>query len=152
MHARILKRTGAVLLAAAMIGVAATVTWRAASGLYLVEFDAVPAVAGIVLLRGNLRAALWVRSLTVFILAATIVALIAVPLSQPLDLTVTEIRLDPADFASKAAASAAVLCLTLWVTLELGRPEVRDAIASAGIKRWDMRIPAQAGGGLVALV
>jgi hypothetical protein len=34
---------------------------------------------------------------------------------------------------------------------ELGRPHIRDAIADAHIRRWDMRIPAQAGGGVVVL-
>ncbi len=44
-----------------------------------------------------------------------------------------------------------VLGLLLWVILELGRPPIQDIIASVGIRRWDMRMPAQAGSGIVVL-
>jgi hypothetical protein len=42
--------------------------------------------------------------------------------------------------------------LLLWVTRELGRTPIQDAIASARIRRWDMRMPAQGGTGIVLLV
>jgi hypothetical protein len=40
----------------------------------------------------------------------------------------------------------------LWVSRELGRQSIQTALASAGIKRRDMRIPAAAGVGLVVVV
>ena len=107
--------------------------------------------AGTCLLLGGLRAALWVRTVAVFLLAAGITGLIAAPLYQPLDLTFTEIRLDPGAFATATALAALVLGVLLWVTHELGQPPIRDAIASARIRRWDMRIPAEAGCGVLAL-
>jgi hypothetical protein len=151
MHSQIQRRTGAVLLAAGTIDGAITIARLAVSGPYPAAFDGVAILAGIFLLWGGPRAALWVRTLAVFLLAAGIVLGIAAPLFQPLDLTFTEIRLAPADFAAKALAALALLCVTLLVALRLGHPSVRDAILSARITRWDMRIPAQAGGGLVAL-
>jgi hypothetical protein len=101
---------------------------------------------------GGPRAALWVRTLAIFVLAAGITLVVAAPFYQPLGLTFTEIRLDITGFAIKVGSMAIALSLLLWVTRELGRQPVQDAIASAGIRRWDMHIPAQAGGGLVMLV
>jgi len=151
MDARILRRVGRALLAVGVIEIAATISWFTAPGRYLACFGIIAAAAGIALLRGAARAALWVRTLVVFLLAGGIALVIALPFYQPVDLSMTEIRLDPADFAIKAAAAIFVVCLLLWVTRELGRQPVQDAIASAGITRWDMRMPAQAGGGVVAL-
>lgn len=151
MHSRILKRAGGVLLALGIIDGTVTIARLAVAGPYPAAIDSIAIMAGVFLLWGGPRAALWVRTLAVFMLAAGILLVIAAPLYQPLDLTVTEIRLDPAAFAAKAVAAIFMLCVTLWVTLQLGHPSVQGAIATAGIKRWDMRIPAQAGGGLVAL-
>jgi hypothetical protein len=151
MHSQILKRAGAVLLAVGIIDGIVTIVRLAVAGPWPAVLDSVAVVAGIVLLRGGPRAALWIRTLAVFLLAACIVLVIAAPLFQPLDLTITEIRLDPAAFADKAASVIAVLCMTLWITLRLGQPPIRDAIMRVGITRWDMAIPAQAGAGIVAL-
>lgn len=107
--------------------------------------------AGIALLWSGLRAALLVRTLAVFLLAAGVSALIAAPLFQPLDLTMTEFRLDPGAFAVGGAGVLVVLALLLWLILELGRPAIQDAIVSAGIRRWDSRLPAQAGAGVTVL-
>jgi hypothetical protein len=151
MHSQIVKRAGAGLLAIGIIDGAVTIARLAVAGPYPGVLDGIAVIAGIALLRGGPRAALWVRTLAVFLLAAGVVLVIAAPLYQPLDLTLTEIRLDPGDFATKAASVTVVLCVTLWVTLRLGQRSIQDAISRAGIRRWDMRMPAQAGGGIVAL-
>jgi hypothetical protein len=151
MHGKFLRRTGRGLLAIGIIVGAVTIIWFAPAWPYVLPPAAIVAGAGIFLLQGGVRAALWVRTPAVFLLAGCVSALIAAPLFQPLDLTITEIRLNPGDFAVGAALAAAVLTLLMWVVLALGRPAFRDAIISAGIRRWDMRIPAQAGAGVVVL-
>jgi hypothetical protein len=151
MHSKILKRVGSELLAVGIIACVATVFWFAPAWPYVVPAAAIVAAAGVFLLLGGVRAALWVRMFAVFLLAASVSTLMAAPLFQPLDLTITEIRLDPGDFAFGAALVAVVLALLVWVMLELGRQTIQDAIASAGIRRWDMRMPAQAGTGVVLL-
>ena len=148
---RTVKRAAGVLLATGLIDGAITIARLAEATRYGAALDGIAIAAGGFLLIGGPRAALWVRTLAVFMLSGCIVLVIAAPLFQPLDLTLTEIRLDPADLAGKAAMAAAVLCITLWITWQLGRPSVRAAIVASSIRRWDMRIPAQAGGGLVAL-
>jgi hypothetical protein len=152
MYAHILRRTGIVLLAVGMIDGAVTFIRLAVAGPYPAAFDGIAVVAGILLLRGGPRVALWVRTLAIFALAAGITLVVAAPFYQPLDLTFTEIRLDITGFAIKAGSMVLALSLFLWVTRELGKQPVLDAIASARIRRWDMHIPAQAGGGFVLLV
>ena len=152
MHSRALKRVGVVLFAVGAIAIAMTIAVVTEARPYSAAFDVAAMLAGTFLWRGGPRAALWTRSLTVFLLAAGVATLVAAPFFQPLDLTVTQIRLNPAGFGMNAAVGLFVLGLLLWITLELGRPPVLEAISGAGIKRWDIRIPAQAGGGLVALI
>jgi hypothetical protein len=152
MRTPVLKRVGAVLVAVGVVAALATFAWIQAAAPYTSPFDLAATVAGVLLWRGGLRAALWVRSVAVFLLAAGISGLIVVPFCQPPDLTITQIRLDPVPFGLGAAAAIFILGLLAWVIRELGRSPVQDAIGSSGIRRWDMRLPAQAGGGLVALV
>jgi len=152
MCSTVLKRTGGVLLATGIVGGVVTFIWLAMIWRYLAPMAAIAVLAGGLLLRGGPRTALWLRSLAVLLLAAGITALLAAALFQPLDLTLTEIRLDPGDFALAAAIAAIVLVALLWVSLELGRPAVRDEIAAAGIRRWDVRLPAQAGAGIVVVI
>jgi hypothetical protein len=148
---QILKRAGCVLLAVAIIGAAVMIALPPAGDRYLAALSLIPFVAGIFLFVGGPRAALWVRTLAVFMLAAGITGLVLAPFYQPVDLTFTEIRLDPVDFSVAAAVVVFILGMLLWITVELGRPPVQDAIANTRIKRWDMRLPAQAGGGTVLL-
>jgi hypothetical protein len=148
----VLRRVGGVLLAVGMIDLGVTIVRRAVAGPYLAALDAIAILAGLCLLWGGPRAALWVRSLAVFLLAAGVVPIIATPFYQPLSLTIAELRADWADLAGKAAQLAVLLAFLLWVALELGRASVQEAIIRAGIRRWSMQIPAQAGGGIVLLV
>jgi len=147
----IVKRAAGLLLAVGLIDGTVTIARLVETTPYKTALDAVAIVAGGFLLLGGPRATLWVRTLAVFGLSGGIVLVIAAPLFQPLDLTLTEIRLDPSNLDAKGSLVLAVLCITLWITWQLGRASVRDAIIASGIRSWDMRIPAQAGAGVIAL-
>jgi len=148
MHASILKRVGGVLLAVGLIDIAVMIYCVANHISYWSSFNIFSVVAGIFLLRGSLRAASLIRRFAVFILAGVLSLLIALPFLQPLDLTLTQLRLDPVTFLGAVVIGAFALCLLFWVSRELGRQPIQAAFASAGIKRRDMRIPAAAGVGL----
>jgi len=128
MHSRALKRVGVVLFAVGAIAIAMTIAVVTEARPYSAAFDVAAMLAGTFLWRGGPRAALWTRSLTVFLLAAGVATLVAAPFFQPLDLTVTQIRLNPAGFGMNAAVGLFVLGLLLWITLELGRPPVLEAM------------------------
>ena len=146
-----LRRAGGALLAAGLIDLAVTIARHAVAGPYPAILDGTAIAAGTWLFLDGARAALWVRSLAVFLLAGGVVLVVALPVLQPWDLIVTEVRLDPIGCLAMAGPIAIALCLLFWVARVLGLPAVRDAIISAGIRRWDMRLPAQAGGGVVLL-
>jgi hypothetical protein len=152
MHASILKRVGGVLLTVGLIDIAVMIYCVANHISYSSSFNIFAVVAGIFLLRGSLRAASLVRWFAVLALAGVLSLLIALPFLQPLDLTLTQLRLDPVGFLGTIVIGAFALCLLLWVSRELGRQPIQTALASAGIKRRDMRIPAAAGVGLVVVV
>ncbi len=151
MHSLIQKRAGWLLLAVGIIAGGTVIAGVASFVPGVAVFAGIATLAGLYLLRGSPRAALWVRTLVVFLLTAGVAALVAAPLYQPLDLTVTEIRLAPYDFAAPALETVIILGVLAWVARQLGQTPVRDAIADAPIRRWDMRLPAQAGGGVAVL-
>lgn len=148
-HKPILRRTGIMLLVVALLAGVAVIRWLPAVWPYLTPGAAIMLLAGIFLLTGSLRAALWMRSVAVFLAAGGVTALIVAPLVQPLDLTITAIRLYPRVFGIAAAVAVAVLALLVWLALDLGRPPVQEAIANAHIRRWGARTPAQLGSAVV---
>jgi hypothetical protein len=152
MHTSILKRVGAVLLAVGVIDIAVMIYCVANGISYSSSFNIFAVIAGIFLLRGSLRAASLVRWFAVFLLAGFLSLLIALPFLQPLDLTLTQLRLNPVAFLGTVVIGAFALCLLFWVSRELGRQPIQDALVSARFKRRDMRIPAAAGVGLVVVV
>jgi hypothetical protein len=150
MHSGIFRRCGVVLLAFGSINVAMAVDGIVGSWAGLTA-GAVAILAGIAVLTGNPRAAAWVHAGTVFLFAAGVVVVLVVPLFQPLDLSLAQIRLDQADAAANAWQIASVLTVLLWVTRELGRGPVLDSIIDAGVRRLDARMAARAGGGVAVV-
>jgi hypothetical protein len=151
MPRQIVKRVGTVLVAIGIIDGMVTILRLAEAGPYSAVIDGIALVAGIALLTGGPRVALWVRSVAAFWLAACAMVIVVAPLFQPLDLSLTEIRLDPMPFADRAGCLIVMLGVSLWVTSRLGHRAVQDAIIDAGGRRWDMGLPAQAGAAVIAL-
>jgi hypothetical protein len=99
--------------------------------------DPLAVLAGAALLTGRASAALTVRLIAAFLLGVAATAVVAAFVIQPIDLTWTELRLEPASFAWPASVAAAHGAVLLWLAWELGRRPVLDAIATAGLRRWD---------------
>lgn len=146
----ILKRTGSVLLAVGLLDIAVMAYCIANRISYSSSFNVFAVVAGIFLLRGSLRAASIVRWFAAFLLAGFLALLVAWPFMQPIDLTLTHMRLSPLSTAASVGVMALVFALLFWLYRELGRTPVLAACAAAGRKARDMRIPAAAGVGVVA--
>ena len=150
MHIPLLRRVGAVLLAAGLITLAALAlesfhgmaAFTAGPGLVAV-------VAGVGLWRGNLRAALGVRWLAAFLLAAGLSLLFFLPLMQPFSLTFAQLRLGQGPSLSLLAAAVLGVLGLGWIVWQLGRAPIDAARTDAGLQPRDMRIPAAAGVALV---
>lgn len=139
-HIPILKRAGMVLV---VLGACDLLAMR--SGLLLPG-----TAAGIGLLCGSLRVASIVRWLAAFALCALGVMLLAWPLMQPVDLTLTQLKLQPR-FLPSLLASAAWLVLLYWLYRTLGAPAVLAARRAAGHRLHHMGLPAASGATLSLL-
>jgi len=148
-YASILKRVGTILVVVGLIDIAVMIYCIANRISYSSSFNIFAVVAGVFLLRGSLRAASIVRWFSVFMLAAFLASILAWPFMQPVNLTLTQLRLNPGSSLATVAFMAFVLGLLFWLARELGRKPIQDARANAGKKERDMRIPAVAGVGLV---
>ena len=150
MHIPLLRRVGAVLLAAGLITLAA-LALESFQG--MAAFTAGPGlvavVAGVGLWRGNLRAALGVRWLAAFLLAAGLSLLFFLPLMQPFSLTFAQLRLGQGPSLSLLVAAVLGVLGLGWIVWQLGRAPIDAARTDAGLQPRDMRIPAAAGVALV---
>lgn len=130
----ILKRVGTVLAIAGFIDIAVMVSCIFAGVAYSSSFNIFAVIAGFFLIRGNLRAASIVRRAAVFFFFGFGSAIVLVLVVQPLDLTMTQIRLNPWTFFMTGIIVILMLSLLLWVSKELGRQEIVLAFTNAGMK------------------
>ena len=151
-YTKILKRVGLVLLVIGLIDVGVMIYCIINRLSYSSSFNLFAVIAGVLLLRGSLRTAALVRWFALFMLAAFLAMVVVIPFLQPVDLSLTELRLSPGRFISGLILYAFVLAFLFWVVRQLGLEQVQAAIAKAGLKRRNMRIPVAAGVGLAVLL
>lgn len=137
----ILQRVGKVLVIIGIIDIAVMIYAVAHGGWYSSTLNIFALIAGIFLWRGGLRAASIVR----WIAWASVPAALTLPIIaralQPLDLTLTELRLSPGAVLLSAALVIGYGGLLVWLIRELGSAPVLAARMAAGRPRRDMRIP-----------
>jgi hypothetical protein len=148
----ILKRVGLVLVVIGLIDVGVMVYCIVNRQSYSSSFNLFAVIAGIFLMRGGLRTAALVRWFSVFMLVGLLALAVVAPFLQPLDLSLTELRLSPGSFLIGVIFYFFVLGLLYWVARQLGLEPVQIAIAKAGVKRRDVRYAIAAGVGLVMLL
>jgi hypothetical protein len=148
----ILKRVGWMLVVIGLIDVGVMVYCIVNRRSYSSSFNLFAVIAGILLLRGGLRTAALVRWFSVFMLVGLLAMAVVAPFLQPWDLSLTELRFNPASFAIGAIFYLLALGLLFWVALQLGLEPVQVAIAKAGVKRRDVRYAVAAGVGLAVLL
>lgn len=149
----ILQRAGKVLVAIGVIDIVAMIYFVARGQSYSSSLNIFALIAGIFLWRASLRAASVVRWLGWSMLPAALVVPVVLLARQPLDLTMTEVRLFPLSVFLSTALTVGYVALLLWLVRELGRGAVLAARVAAGRKLRDMRIPMALGlaGSIVAL-
>ncbi|MEG2963368.1 MAG: hypothetical protein RR860_11825, partial [Janthinobacterium sp.] len=98
-------------------------------------------IFGVCLLRGKLRAAVWLRWLAVFWIVPTVLALDFLFL-QPLSLTVMQFKLAPGYRLWSVLEAVLSLWVIYYLYRQLGMPAVVAACDARGYKRRDLRIPA----------
>jgi len=148
----VLKRTGAVLIGVGFVDIGAMAYCIANDIAYASSFNVFAVIAGVFLMRGSLRAASIVRSACAFLLCAVVAVAFVWPMIQPMDLTMTQLRLDPG-FAVLVAVMLLLVCALLgWLVMKLSLPAVRAAQVESGLSPRRLRAPIVAGLGLVLTV
>ena len=111
----------------------------------------IPAViAGALLMRGSLKAVvalIWIAG----ILLPMAIASVAMSLMQPLDLTLTQVRLAPAAHFGAALPLVLFCGLLYWLLQQLARQPVQAALQSTGRKRPAMNMALMIGVALSVL-
>jgi hypothetical protein len=116
---------------------------------YSSSFNVFAVIAGVFLMRGSLRAASLVHWFSVFFLSTFAALAVAWPFLQPLDLTLTQARQNPASTLLSMTFMAFLCTLLYWLMKSLGHESVLKARRAEGRKQRSMWIPAVAGVGLV---
>ncbi len=151
-HTAILKRVGRVLVVIGIADIAAMIYCLLHHIDYGSAFNIFAVIAGILLVKGSLRTAAYVRWVALLMLTVAIGFVLAVPFLQPIGLTAAEIRLNPGRSGAVIAAIAFTLALLYWIAQALNRPPVLAAASSAGVSRLNARTPVSIGATLIALM
>lgn len=144
-HISILKRVGTVLTVVGVFDIAVMIYCLANGISYSSSFNIFAVIAGIFLRKGSLRAASLVRWFSAFLFAALISLVVAWPFLQPLDLTLTQLRLKPVSFFFTLLFLVFLLSLLYWVIKELVSDAVLDAQGKQLAKLRAVILPAVIG-------
>lgn len=149
LHRPVLRRAGVVLIAAGLVQVAVSSFLARQQGVLAVLLTlpslAAGAAAGVLMLKGNLRAASVVRWLMALALPVGLAMFAVTLFGQPFDLTLTQWRLFPGAVALNLAVQLLTLALCIFLLHQLGSTPVLAARDQAGRKRRDIRIPVAIG-------
>ena len=148
-HLPILRHAGIVLLVAGLLDLAA-LTYSFVQGMtYVSGLNLFGVVAGVFLLRGSLQAALVVRWLAVWALAALLATVFIFPFLQPFSLTFAQLRLGMGPEPTSMGLAVLMVVLLGWLVWQLGRGPVSAARAARKLRSWSMAPPALVGVALV---
>jgi len=151
MHKTILKRVGTVLLLIGLLDIGVMAYCIANQISYSSSFNIFAIVAGIFLVRGSLKAAVYVRWFATFLLSGFLAMGIVSPFLQPFGLTLTQLKLNPGSTTAWLVGMILVLGLLLWIVRELGAESIQSAVIAAGVKLRNNTIAMAAGIGMVAI-
>lgn len=148
----ILQKTGRVLVVIGLIDICVMIYCVANDISYSSSFNIFAVIAGILLIRGGLRTASAVRWYSTFMLSAAISLIVAWPFMQPPSLTLTQIRLNPGMSIVAIVAMPLMLWFLYWLSKELARQPVLDAIVAAGVRIRNVQTAIGFGVSLVILL
>jgi hypothetical protein len=132
-HSTILRRVGLALVILGCIDIGFIVYCIASQTSYVSSFNIFAVVAGIFLLKGNLRAAQIVSWFAALLISACIGMLLLSPFLFPPGLIAAYLKLYTAFFLLGLAAGIVIIALLVWVYRSLTTPPVLNAMEQKGI-------------------
>ena len=151
MHTKILRRCGLALIVVGALDIAYMVWCIANQVSYSSSFNIFALVGGILLVRGGLKTARWVATLSTFMLAACGVGLLVMPFMYPFGYWLAAIK-HGTGLVGGLFVAAALLALLVWVRQQVMHPEVREAQLAAGLPPPRVKLPFVVGVALPVLL
>jgi len=124
----ILSRCGWIIIIAGVLDIGIMVWCIVNQISYASSFNIFAVIAGIFLLRGNLRAARLISFFMSFFIAGFFGILVLMPFLLPPDLVITYFKLEPTSFLLISGLWVLVMVLLVWSYRELTCPPVRAAM------------------------
>jgi len=124
----ILRRCGWIIIIAGALDIGIMFWCIVNQTSYASSFNIFAVIAGIFLLRGNLRAARLISFFMSFFIAGFFGILVLMPFLLPLDLVITYFKLEPTSFLLMSGLWVLVMVLLVWSYRELTCPPVRAAM------------------------
>lgn len=128
----ILRRVGVLLIIIGVLDVGYMIYCIRNGESYSSGLNIFAILAGMFLIRGHLGAAGLVTWLSAFFAAALVAVLILLPLLQPLDLTLAQLRSDALSMIVWLAGAVVVGFVLIWIYRQLRLPAVVEARVAAG--------------------
>ena len=138
-----MRRAGMMWLALAVATLAFGI-WSAPPGAAFSQLNISGIILAAFLMGGSLRVAVVMRWLMSLGVAATVM-MVPLIFSQPLDLTLTQLRLAPALYLGTVLLTVAQAALMVYSLRLLGDPAIQAARDLEGRQRFDMRVPFASG-------
>jgi hypothetical protein len=151
MHTKILKRCGIVLITVGVLDIGYMI-WCIANHIsYSSSFNIFALIGGIFLYRGGIKTARWVIQLSTFMLVACGVFLLVMPFMYPLGYWIAVFK-HGSGFIMSTFITITFFALLVWLRLQMTRPEVSQAILTAGLQPPRIKFAIAAGLALPVLL
>lgn len=128
------RKAGIALLVIGLVDIGIMVYCITNKISYSSSFNIFSVIAGILLMKGGVKTARVVRWLSAFFVIAFIGLLFLFPMAMPIELLITQVKLNPVGILGSYAFSIAFVGVLTWVYLQLSTLGSLEKLAQAGYK------------------
>ncbi|MFG0457126.1 hypothetical protein [Shewanella mangrovisoli] len=126
------KKAGIILVVIGMLDIGFMVYCISNNMNYSSSFNIFSVIAGVLLIRGGVKTARTVRWLSVFFATAFVGVILTTPITTPLGLLITQIKLNPVATIGTYLFSIVFITVLVWVYLQLSSAQSLSLISQAG--------------------
>lgn len=128
------RKAGIVLLIIGIIDIGVMIYCIANKISYSSSFNIFAVIAGILLMKGGVKTARVVRWFSAFFVIAFIGMIFLFPITMPIQLLATQIKLNPIGMLGSYAFSLVFIGVLIWVYKQLSTPDALAKLELAGYK------------------
>ncbi len=126
------KKAGIVLLIIGILDISVMAYCIANKISYSSSFNIFAVIAGILLIKGSVKTARIIRWVSAFFVIAFVSMAILFPISVPIDLTITQIKLNPIGMLGSYAFSIIFIIILAWIYRQLSTREALELLNQHG--------------------